>query len=518
MRRIYKNNLGNGLQIRSKLKIDKNSIRYKMSLLIVAIIVIAILIAGISGSMFLEEYYSNTKQAAIVNVYKHLSYMTEEDVNLEDSDNISKLNNECENHGVTLIVINNSGETVYEYGGGNTLVRRWQEMIFGPAIGVEDKSIIIDENKDYVMQSSIDRMTNQKYYELYGVLDSGNYFVIRASVENIRETLAITNRFYLTLGIIIVFILLVAILILANEYTKPILQLADISKRMSDLDFEAKYTGNHKDEIGVLGNSINEMSNKLEETISELKAANIELQKDIEKKIEIDEMRKDFISNVSHELKTPIALIQGYAEGLQENINDDPESTQFYCDVIMDEADKMNKMVKKLLALTQIEFGNKQVYVERFDLNEVIKGVLNSVKLKAEQENITIEYDDSKPVYVWADEFQIEEVIVNYISNAFNHIDENRRIIVKNIAKDDIVRLSVFNTGKQIPEEELDNVWIKFYKIDKARTREYGGNGIGLSIVKAIADSMNKKCGVINHEDGVEFWFELDCEASKEGL
>ena len=287
---------------------------------------------------------------------------------------------------------------------------------------------------------------------------------------------------------------------------------------MSNLDFDAKYTGKHKDEIGVLGNSMNELSAKLEGTILELKKANIELQKDIEQKIEIDEMRKDFISNVSHELKTPIALIQGYAEGLKDNINDDPESMEFYCDVIIDESDKMNKMVKKLLALTQIEFGNKQVNIERFNLVDVMEGIIKSVQLRAEQENVKIIFENKEPVYVWADEFQIEEVITNYVSNAFNHIDGKRIIEMKIVEKDGIVRMSVFNTGKQIPENELENVWIKFYKVDKARTREYGGNGIGLSIVKAIADSMNKKCGVFNHEDGVEFWFELDGKASEEGL
>jgi two-component system sensor histidine kinase VanS len=368
------------------------------------------------------------------------------------------------------------------------------------------------------MQRARDLLSDQEYYELFGTLDSGYYFVIRVSVQNMRETLNITNKFYLILLISMTVVMTIMMIIVTRRYTDPILELATISTRMSNLDFDAKYTGKHKDEIGVLGNSMNELSAKLEGTILELKKANIELQKDIEQKIEIDEMRKDFISNVSHELKTPIALIQGYAEGLKDNINDDPESMEFYCDVIIDESDKMNKMVKKLLALTQIEFGNKQVNIERFNLVDVMEGIIKSVQLRAEQENVKIIFENKEPVYVWADEFQIEEVITNYVSNAFNHIDGKRIIEMKIVEKDGIVRMSVFNTGKQIPENELENVWIKFYKVDKARTREYGGNGIGLSIVKAIADSMNKKCGVFNHEDGVEFWFELDGKASEEGL
>ena len=254
------------------------------------------------------------------------------------------------------------------------------------------------------------------------------------------------------------------------------------------------------------------MSENLEEKISELKTANNELQKDIEKKIQIDEMRKEFLSNVSHELKTPIALIQGYAEGLYDNINDDSESREFYCEVIMDEADKMNKMVKKLLTLNQIEFGNNQVNFEHFDIVQVVRTVINSATLLAKQKEAQIEIDDYPQIYVWADEYMIEEVVTNYVSNAINHVDGEKKIKVSLKKTDKVVRVSVFNTGKCIPEEELDKIWIKFYKVDKARTREYGGSGIGLSIVKAIMESMNQKCGVLNHEDGVEFWFELDIE------
>ena len=265
-----------------------------------------------------------------------------------------------------------------------------------------------------------------------------------------------------------------------------------------------------RDEIGMLGTSINTLSERLETTISELKSANNELQKDIEQKTQIDEMRKDFLSNVSHELKTPIALIQGYAEGLQDNINDDKESREFYCDVIIDEAKKMNKMVKKLLTLNQIEFGNNQVAFDHFDVVQVLGSVIQSASLLAEQKGAQIYMDEYSPVYVWADEYMVEEVITNYVSNAIHHVSGEKNIIVSLKEYGDVVRISVFNTGQCIPESEMENIWIKFYKVDKARTREYGGSGIGLSIVKAIMESMNQQCGVCNREDGVEFWFELD--------
>ena len=179
------------------------------------------------------------------------------------------------------------------------------------------------------------------------------------------------------------------------------MELAGISERMKHLDFNAKYTGDDRTEIAILGNNINEMAEALETTISELKTANNELLKDIEKKDRVDEMRKEFLSNVSHELKTPIALIQGYAEGLREGINDDAESREFYCDVIIDEAAKMNTMVKKLLTLNQLEFGNEVVNMERFDIAALIRNYIASSDILLKERNISVRMEDYGAIHVW---------------------------------------------------------------------------------------------------------------------
>ena len=265
-----------------------------------------------------------------------------------------------------------------------------------------------------------------------------------------------------------------------------------------------------EDEIGELGQNFNIMSGKLEKSISELKSANLQLQKDIEERVQIDEMRTEFLSNVSHELKTPIALIQGYAEGLKDNISDDAESREFYCDVIIDESAKMNKMVKQLLTLNQLESGNDQLALERFDLAELIRGVLQASHILIGQKEARILFEQREPVPVWGDEFKIEEVVTNYLTNALNHLEGEKVIEIKCEEEDGIVTTTVFNTGKPIPEEDLDKIWDKFYKVDKARTREYGGSGIGLSIVKAIMDSHQQKCWARNYKNGVAFAFTLE--------
>ena len=195
---------------------------------------------------------------------------------------------------------------------------------------------------------------------------------------------------------------------------------------------------------------------------------------------------------------------------MKEGVNDDPESRDFYCDVIMDEAGKMNKLVRNLLDLNQLEFGKDNLQFERFDMRELIRGVLQSSEIMIEQKEAKVIFRQENPVYVWGDEFKVEQVVRNYFTNALNHIEGDKVIEIKIRKHDDKVRISVFNTGKPIPEEDLDQIWDKFYKVDKARTRAYGGNGIGLSIVKAIMNSLQQEYGVQNYENGVEFWFELD--------
>ena len=369
---------------------------------------------------------------------------------------------------------------------------------------------VVQAKENYCIYSMYDNKMNSNFLELYGQLDNGDIVLLRSNIESMQESVGIANKFLLYIGLITAAIVAGIMFFLSKSFTEPIRTLSGIAKKMSHLDFDVKYKVKTKDEIGELGESINSLAEKLEETISKLKSANNELQSDNERKTQIDETRKEFLSNVTHELKTPIALIQGYAEGLKDNISEDAESREFYCDVIIDEAVKMNVMVQKLLTLNQLEFGNTPVEMTRFNLTELVASVLGTTDILRKQKNVTIQFEELKPICVWADEYLIEEVLTNYISNAFHHVFENGMIAVKLIPIQNHVRVCVFNTGERIPEEELDKIWIKFYKVDKARTREYGGTGIGLSIVKAILESHNQKFGVTNLENGVEFWFELD--------
>lgn len=493
--------MGNGIQVRG-LGIKK-SIKARLIVAFVGIVVIAFVLIALSNSFLLERYYVAKKTDAIQDVYEKLNQYDS-----LTSDKVQSLKSICIEKNISWVILDTNHSEILDYDSRNA--NRLYASLFGYITGVAPaKSSTLEETDNYTLE--VNRDMDMDYLDMWGMLDNNNVFLIRLPMAGISDSIQTSNMFYLYTGMIVVAISILAIWFLSQRLTKPLEELTDISIRMSNLDFNAKYESGGEDEIGVLGQNFNKMSKELEQTISELKTANNELQKDIEKKERIDDMRKEFLSNVSHELKTPIALIQGYAEGLKECINDEAESRDFYCEVIIDEAAKMNNMVKKLLTLNQLEFGNDQISMECFDLTELVRGVVNSAQLLADQKDAQILFVQDTSVYVWGDEFKIEEVVTNYVSNAINHIDGERKIEIKMQRREGHIRLSVFNTGKPIPEEDIDKIWIKFYKVDKARTREYGGSGIGLSIVKAIMESMNQKFGVKNYENGVEFWFELEC-------
>ena len=365
----------------------------------------------------------------------------------------------------------------------------------------------------YDLYKSYDIRTKTNFIELvWNDTDRDLYILIRTSVESLQANVDIANKFLTYAGILVSVLVSVGVFFATKSFIRPVEELSEIAKRMSNLEFNVKYKVESNDEIGELGHSINLLSEKLEDTISDLKSANNQLQTDIAHKVQVDEMRKEFLSNVTHELKTPIALIQGYAEGLRDNISEDAESREFYCDVIIDEASKMNKMVKKLLTLNQIESGNNMVELERFDIVALLRSVVESSEILIKQKDLQVQFTQTTPVAVWADEYMIEEVVTNYLTNAIHHAANEKVIDIRVVKEETTVRVSVFNTGEPIPQEDIDKIWIKFYKVDKARTREYGGSGIGLSIVKAIMESHNKPFGVINHSNGVEFWFELEAQ------
>lgn len=483
-----------------------HSIKQKFALIFIGLMASTLMVCWVINNAFLQKYYEEEREKALIHTYKLLDKaFTEESVDDESFQiEMEKISGK---YNIMGVVQDMNAQIVTTFGNDVEMLKRllWDRIY----TSVKNPDIL-EQSDRYTIQKVEDSKTRTEYMEMVGWLSGNQAFYMRTPLENIRESVKIANRFLFFAGIVCILISSIIIYFVTGKITKPILKLAKISERMTKLDFDARYTGENKSEIGLLGENINTLSKTLETTIRELKNANIELHKDIENKEKTDSMRREFLSNVSHELKTPIALIQGYAEGLQEGINDDAESREFYCSVIVDEAAKMNQMVKKLMTLNELEFGKEVVNFERFDVVALVHNYIQSAGLLASQQGITLRVEPSEPVFVWADEYMTEEVFANYFSNALHHCcgEKVMEIRIKRMEKK--VRISIFNTGDPIPDESLPYLWDKFYKVDKARTREYGGSGVGLSIVKAIMESMNQAYGVENYENGVVFYFELE--------
>lgn len=496
----------------------KYSIRRQITAVFIALFIFILGAVLILNTGFLSTYYLSHKSEDLIRTYKEIDGLLQEG-SLKDADAVKNILIRTERANVDLVVVDKSGDAVL-----HTLSvddPRFKEMFAGllGLTAVEDRHLIQRTDNYTIYRDGAQAMSGEvEYLKMGGQLSDGSWFLMQSPLESIRESASLANQFLIYLGAMGVLVGAFFIRLLSRRITQPVMELARISQEMANLNFDAKYTRGGEDEIGVLGRNFNRMSAQLEKTISELKSANNRLQKDIEQKEKMEDMRNEFLGNVSHELKTPIALIQGYAEGLKEGVNDDPESREFYCDVIMDEAAKMNSMVKNLLTLNQLEFGDNEVQFERFDIVKLVRGVIASCEILIQQAEATVDFIADESLYVWADEFKTEQVVRNYLTNAIHHVENERRIEVRVMPEGDIVRVSVFNSGKPIPEEDIPKLWDKFYKVDKAHTREYGGNGIGLSIVKAIMESFHQRYGVKNFENGVAFWFELDAKMGNTSL
>ena len=385
-----------------------------------------------------------------------------------------------------------------------------------------EKNNLLEKNERYTISEIKDESTNIKYIIFVSNLDNGYKIYIRMPMASIEESVKISNKFLYYIALFVIVFGGIVLSIVSRRFSEPIEELDDIAKKMANLDFSQKYNiSQANDEIDNLGRSINMLSDKLESTIKQLKNTNLELEKDVEEKSQIDEMRKSFISDVSHELKTPIALIQGYSEGLIENVNSDEESRKFYAEVILDEAGKMDKLVKQLLELMKLEYGKKNFNNTNFNIIELEKEIIRKSEVMIQKENIEVEMPKEISIDVYADEFYIDQVLTNYIINAIkycNEINNVKKIKISNEIIGQKVRITIFNTSKGLSEEELVHIWNRFYKIDESRNRDNGGTGIGLSLVKAIMNNYGNEYGARNVQDGIEFYFDLDISSCKKNI
>lgn len=490
------------------MKEKMKSVRFKLFFTMCIVITIIVLCLILANNVVLETFYLYSKTNTVRQVYNRINSYYENSM----TNNIEiELKRIAFNNNFDIFIKTEDGVYIFSTDKDffNTL-----NKISSIESTKTGKDNVIYQDENIKIRRIDDEGNNISYLLLAGQLSNGYSLYIRIPVVPIEESVNISNRALILIGGITILISAFIASFVSRKFTEPILQLNDIANKMARLDFSKKYRiTDTEDEINELGKSINTMSDKLEKVIKQLRENNVELEKDIEEKSKIDDMRKQFISDVSHELKTPIALIQGYAEGLIENVNTDEESRKFYAEVILDESNKMDRLVKQLLELMKLEYGKREFHNENIDIVELTNEVIRKCNVMLEENHIKVEFNAKTPIYVYADEFYIEQVVRNYFTNAMKHceeVDGQKKIEIKIEENHDKVRLSMFNTGRKIAEEDLKRIWGRFYKADSSRNREDGGTGIGLALVKAIMNNYQNNYGVMNQENGVEFYFELD--------
>jgi two-component system, OmpR family, sensor histidine kinase VanS len=510
------------------------SIRYKLLVyMTVSVLVFAVLLLG-ANTFFAEKYYVNHNKSILIKTTKEIVQLVsnlESMSDLQKEDVVYRLTRLEKSIGGSVIIGKLEGQQYYpiyhdmkgfppkalivnpfvELDRYNALNKKVYAFSRGK-IDALNSVEIHDENSFFVITKDPGLKIDTLRYQTH--LENDVMILVWIPMAEISESAAVSNRFTAIVALITIFITGLWTLYVSDKFTRPIKQINITTKKMAELDFSQTLDITSEDEIGQLSQSINHLSHKLKVTIGELNKKNQQLEQDIDKGKRIDTMRREFVSNVSHELKTPIFLIQGYAEGLKNNIVTDEEKRSFYCDVIMEEAEKMDAIVKDLLNLSQIESGNMDLNKYDFDIEQLIEDVTKKLEPIFKEKDISIGTEIALNSLVNGDPIRIEQVIVNYMNNAINHVDSNKKIKVTAEEKNSKVRVSIFNTGQHIPEELLERIWISFYKIDKARTRSYGGTGLGLAIVKAIQQAHCNEYGVMNIEDGVLFWFDIDLAGS----
>lgn len=576
----------------------KNNMRRKLLTFMAGLVALVVIFGWLINSLFLERFYLYSKGNSLLRsmtTINHLYNAASPDIEME----LAKMQI---NQGIQVIVFNSNLEAVY---------MAWQDSInlgFGRRgiLGGPDLPGFISKKSSmpFEISRNYDEGLKTEYLDLVGSLDNGLYVLLRTPVQTITDSVGIANRFLLITGILSILVSAFISARLSNQIAKPIKAVEGIAKSMSHLDFTRKITVNTQDEIGSLAASINALSEHLQETIQELQDKNRQLEEDIQFISRLDEKRKEFLSSISHELKTPIALIQGYAEALEEKVVTSDEDRDYYYHVISDEADRMNALVKKLMNLNNLEAGQDELYLENFDIVSLVQSVMRRSKSLPGAEELDFQLLAPAEAWVRADEFLIEEVVLNYMTNAIHYADGRKlvQVTVKGLPADmeqwerssetaaevtaeagteteanagsasgnavsgakalygagvfgyeeDVmegviltaegeeqqeeatasavaaaadpagsadgvnrdsinrrVRVEVFNSGSSLSEEERERVWESFFKADKSRSREYGGSGLGLTVVKAAMERHQSPFGVENVEDGVSFWLEL---------
>ncbi|NTW71969.1 MAG: cell wall metabolism sensor histidine kinase WalK [Eubacteriaceae bacterium] len=356
-----------------------------------------------------------------------------------------------------------------------------------------------------------DMMGDHDYLVYSEELEDGNIILVRTAYQSFENAISALRQFIRFLLVPIFVIAFIVIYFLSRSISHPLMELNRVAKKMKELDFKAKYKVISEDETGQLGNTLNELTIKLEDTIDKLKD-------ELKKEKDMEKIRKEFVARVSHELQTPLSVIEGYIEAIEDKVYEKEEDVNRALGIISRESEKMSKMTQDLLDLSLMESGSYKLTTDRFNYIELIKDVYQRFLDRKKQACVTfiLEIPNEDEFMVMGDVFRIEQVLNNLINNAFNYVSDCGKIVMRVTPDPDgWIKTEVSNTGSGISQEDLPFLWESFFKSHKEKGKK--GAGLGLSIAKNIINLHNGKYDVKNIKDGVVFSFDLKYDKSEKG-
>ncbi|OOQ94482.1 sensor histidine kinase [Bacillus cereus] len=332
---------------------------------------------------------------------------------------------------------------------------------------------------------------------------SVTYIYAMASLQPVDEAVQMVQDYYIYIVAFVVILIFLASFYYSKQIAKPLLKINDTTKKIAHLDFTEKIPITSKDEIGDLSKNINTLSNKLHSHIGQL-------EQDIEKERKLENTRKEFISGVSHELKTPLSIMKSCISILKDGVAE--HKKDYYFQAMEKEVDKMDILILDMLELAKFESGTYNMKMDSFYIDGVIEEICEQLSSEIEKKELSV-HKHICPAEVVGNQNRIAQVIVNFITNAIRYTPNKEDIIISAIDEKNHIKVCIENKGAHIEEEQLDKIWDRFYRVDAARKRSQGGTGLGLAISKNILELHNAEYGVKNTEDGVLFYFYLPKKA-----
>mgnify|MGYP000103850910 CR=1 FL=1 len=448
-----------------------------MTLMLIIIMTSVILLSVLINLTMLKAYYTVKEKKTIKESYYQIQKVFQKDtVRKNDVDEIAKTYN------YRVLISDGSGTIVYSSEGEKSLMYKSLWNILNENLDKISNQI---KKQGYAVMTNTNKSMGTSI-NLMGYLDGDYTVIISTPMESIQTSARLSGQFTMYVGLILIICGAVAMYLYSRQFTKPIEDMAKAANQMSHLDFDVKVPTGSDDELGRLGASINELSSKLEFTISELKTANNELQKDIEQKVQIDEMRKEFLSHVSHELKTPITSMKILADSLLMQPDVPVELYEEFMNDIVHEIDRENQIITDLLTLVKMDKTQENLNISSVKINDLLEVLLKRISPIAEKRGIKIRLETMREVIAEVDEVKLSLACNNLIENAVKYNDDNGSVDVSLNADHKFFYIRVKDTGCGIPEDCQEQIFERFYRVDKARSRETGGTGLGLAITRNV--------------------------------